>query len=176
MPNDATHMLRHMLATLAYRGSKAIRNAPPGFGDFRAPSTLNTPVMLLAHIGDLIDWAHRWTQGGTPKFETTKPLGWDAEVQRFHSLLEAFDAFLQQNPTADVPLETLFQAPIADALTHIGQIALLRRMMGDPVAGEAYRVADIVPGRVGPEQTPPKREFERDGGAIYREPPLPPKP
>ena len=49
-------------------------------------------------------------------------------------------------------------------------------MMGDPVAGEAYRVADIVPGRVGPEQTPPKREFERDGGAIYREPPLPPKP
>jgi hypothetical protein len=161
-----------MLATLAYRGSKAIRNAPPGFGSFRAEGSLNTPVMLLAHIGDLIAWGHRWCQGD-PGYQVSEPLAWEDEVKRFHETLKRFDQYLESDQPVHPPVEALFQAPIADALTHIGQLALLRRMAGDPVLGEAYRLAEIVPGRVGPEQAKPGREFERDKGAIWLGPKLP---
>ena len=160
--------MRHMLATIAYRGGKAIRNAPPGFGSFRAEGTMNTPLMLLAHIGDLIEWGHRWCLGD-PIFKMSEPLPWDDDVNRFYGSLARFDEFLASEAALPphVSVEALFQAPVADALTHVGQLALLRRMAGDPVLGEAYRLAEIVPGRVGPEQAKPGREFERDKGAIW---------
>jgi hypothetical protein len=160
-------LLRHMLATLAYRGGKAIRGAPDEFGSFRPEGALNTPVALLAHIGDLIEWAHRWCSGDEKSYKVSEPLDWNGEVQRFHASLESFDQYLASDGRLEGSLEALFQAPIADALTHIGQLALLRRMAGDPVAGEAYRLAEIVAGRVGPEQAKPGREFERDKGAIW---------
>jgi hypothetical protein len=165
-------LLRHMLATLAYRGGKVIRGAPDGFGSFRAEGALNTPLALLAHIGDLIEWAHRWCRGDEASYKVSEPLDWNGEVQRFHASLESFDRYLASGGSLEGSLEALFQAPIADALTHVGQIALLRRMAGDPVAGEAYRLAEIVAGRVGPEQAQPGREFERDKGAIWPKPTL----
>ena len=48
--------LRHALATLAYRGARALRNAPPEFGDFRMGEKSRTPAAILAHVGDLMDW------------------------------------------------------------------------------------------------------------------------
>jgi hypothetical protein len=160
-------LLRHMLATIAYRGGKAIRGVPEGFATFRAEGSLNTPVLLLAHIGDLIEWAHRWCQGEERSYKISEPLEWSGEVQRFYGLLESFDQYLASGGSLQAGLEALFQAPIADALTHIGQLALLRRMAGDPVPGEAYHLAEIVAGRVGPDQSKPGREFERDKGAIW---------
>ena len=85
-------------------------------------------------------------------------------------VLGRFDAFLASGAGLHAPLEAVFQAPIADVLTHIGQLALLRRLAGAPVAGEAYGLAEIVAGRVGPDQASPVREFERDRGAIWRKP------
>jgi hypothetical protein len=166
-------LLRHMLATIAYRGGKAIRGAPEGFGSFRAEGSLNTPVLLLAHIGDLIEWAHRWCRGEEQSYKISEPLDWNGEVQRFHGSLESFDQYLASEGSLQAGLEAMFQAPIADALTHIGQLALLRRMAGDPVAGEAYRLAEIVAGRVGPDQAKPGREFERDKGALWSKRSLP---
>jgi len=162
-------MLRHMLATLAYRGGKAIRNAPLEFGTFRAQGAFNTPVAVLTHINDLIDWADHWCRG-EQKYSVSKPQTWDEEVKRFHRVLEEFDRYLGSGQPLHAELEALFQAPIADALTHVGQIALLRRLAGDPVAGEAYRQAEIVAGRLGPDQAKPGREFERDKGAFWIEP------
>jgi hypothetical protein len=156
-----------MLATLAYRGGKTIRGAPEGFASFRAEGSLNTPVLLLAHIGDLIEWAHRWCRGEEQSYKVSEPLDWNGEVKRFYGSLESFDQYLASAGSLQTDLEGMFQAPIADALTHIGQLALLRRMAGDPVPGEAYRLAEIVAGRVGPEQAKPGREFERDKGAIW---------
>ncbi len=161
--------LRHMLATLAYRGGKAIRNAPLGFGTFRAEGSLNTPVMLLAHIGDLIEWAHRWCRG-EQTFRASEPRAWEDEVARFHDSLAAFDRYLESGAPVHAPADAIFQAPIADALTHVGQLALLRRLAGDPIPGEAYRLAEIVVGRLGPEQAKPGQEFEPDGGALWRDP------
>jgi len=170
IPTDSSRsLLRHFLATIAYRGGKAIRNAPAGFGSFRAEGSMNTPVMVLAHIGDLIQWADRWCRGD-PVYQVSEPLAWDMEIRRFHEALERFDRHLASGGTIEASVEALFQAPIADALTHIGQLALLRRIAGAPVLGEAYRLAEIVPGRLGPEQARPGREFERDKGVIWREP------
>jgi hypothetical protein len=148
--------LRHTLATLAYRGGKAVRNAPAAFADFQGAG--RRPVQILAHIGDVLDWALSTAQG-KQKFVESQPLVWDKEVDRFFSSLRRFDDYLASTEALHAPAEKLFQGPIADALTHVGQIAMLRRMAGAPISGENYFVADIAVGRVGPEQAAPKKEF-----------------
>jgi hypothetical protein len=151
-------LLRHTLATIAYRGGKAVRNAPAGFADFHGGEGLRTPGQILAHIGDLFDWALSIAMG-QQKWQNSSPRAWEQEVARFFTALKKFDDFLGSSEPVQAPLEKLFQGPIADALTHVGQIAILRRMAGAPVKGESYFVADIQMGRVGADQSPPKREF-----------------
>jgi hypothetical protein len=151
-------LLRHTLATLAYRGGKAMRNAPAGFSDFQAGHGLRTPGQILAHIGDLLDWAQSIAMG-KQTWQDSKPQTWEHDVDRFHAGLRKLDDLLASNETMHAPLEKLFQGPVADALTHVGQIAILRRMAGAPVKGESYFAADIQTGRVGADQAAPKREF-----------------
>jgi hypothetical protein len=155
----ARPMLRHTLATLAYRGSKAVRDAPEGFVGYRASPSSRTPGQILAHVGDLLDWAVGLADG-RHEWHDSPPLAWEEEIGRFHAGL----ATLDQRLASDAPLgfsgERLFQGPIADALTHVGQITLLRRMAGAPVRGENYFKAEISAGRVGPDQSPPRREFD----------------
>lgn len=152
-------LLRHTVATLAYRGGKAIRGAPVDFAAFRAKDGARTAVEILAHIGDLLDWAEELTQG-RHTWRSAPAGSWQSEVTRFFGGLERFDARL----ASDAPLGTserkLFQGPIADALAHVGQIAMLRRLFGAPVRGENYLKADIEAGRVGPDQPPPHVEFD----------------
>jgi hypothetical protein len=151
-------LFRHTLATLAYRGGKALRNAPSGFADFHAGEGLRTPGQILAHIGDLLDWALSLAQGHQ-KWQDSKPLLWDQEVARFFAALKKFDDFLASSQPSQASFEKLFQGPVADAFTHVGQIAILRRMAGAPIKGENYHIAEIEIGRVGADQAPPKREF-----------------
>lgn len=151
--------LRHTVATLAYRGGKVLRGAPSSFASLRIGEKTRTPVEILAHIGDLLDWT-LWLAKGEHRWNNTVPQVWDREVARFFDSLARFDALLASTePLASSP-EKLLQGPIADAFTHVGQIALLRRLGGLPVRGENYFRADIVTGRVGPEQSAPRREFE----------------
>jgi hypothetical protein len=157
--SDARQMLRHTLATLAYRGGKAVRGAPDGFAAFRAGPTTRTPAEVLAHVGDLLDWTVHLCRG-EHVWHDSKPLPWPEEVARFHAALAAVDAVLAADAALGTPAERLFQGPIADALTHVGQITLLRRMFGSPVRGENYAKAEIAAGRLGPEQAPPRREFD----------------
>lgn len=151
-------LLRHTLATLAYRGGKAVRNAPEGFADFQAGEGVRTPGQILAHLGDLFEWALSIAMG-QQRWQNSKPLSWDKEVARFFVVLTKFDNFLASSEPVQVPLEKLFQGPVADALTHIGQIAILRRMAQAPVKGENYFIAEIQVGRVGEDQPAPKLEF-----------------
>jgi hypothetical protein len=156
--DPARHLLRHTVATIAYRGCKAVRGAPDTFADFHASEDVRTPGQILAHIGDLLDWALSSARGQQQWHEST-PLPWRQEVHRFFAALEALDDYL----ASDGPLETtpqkLFQAPIADALTHIGQIAMLRRLAAAPVKAENYYVAKIAIGTVGVDQPAPVQEF-----------------
>jgi hypothetical protein len=135
-----------------------VRNAPSGFSEFHGCEGMRTPGQILAHIGDLFDWALS-IAAGKQAWQDSKPLAWDAEVARFFAALKAFDDFLASSEPLQAPAEKLFQGPIADVLTHVGQISILRRMAEAPVKAENYFRADIVVGRVGAEQTAPKREF-----------------
>jgi hypothetical protein len=157
--DSARELLRHTVATVAYRGGKALRGAPAGFAAFAAGPTTRTPAQILAHMGDLFDWALSVARGAETWHDST-PLEWDREVERFFAALAAFDAYLASDEPLGAPLERLFQGPIADALTHVGQLTMLRRLAGAPLRGEHYSVAEIVAGRVGNAQKPPKREFD----------------
>ena len=152
-------MLRHTLATLAYRGGKTARDVDVKFGNFRAGPSTRTPVEILAHIGDLLDWAVCLADG-KKTFHESSPLPWDKEVERFFAALETLDRRLAADTPLGFPAEQIFQGPIADALTHVGQIAMLRRIAGSPVRGENYFMAEIVAGRMGPKQSAPRREFD----------------
>ncbi|MGB7601367.1 MAG: hypothetical protein WBM24_13735 [Candidatus Sulfotelmatobacter sp.] len=151
-------LLRHGLATLAYRGGKAIRNAPPAFADFNTSEGVRSPGKILAHIGDLLDWGLS-IAAGKQTWKDSKPLPWEKESERFFEALKRFDEYLESSEPLHATPEKLLQGPVADALTHVGQIAMLRRMAGGPVRGESYFEAQVTIGRVGVEQTPPKREF-----------------
>jgi hypothetical protein len=156
--DPARQLLRHTLATLAYRGAKVLRGAPEGFSSFHCGSGSRTAGEILAHIGDLLDWALSMADGSR-QWHNSKPQSWSADVERFHAALKAFDGYLASDKPLQSPTEKLFQGPVADALTHVGQIAVMRRMAGSPVKGENYFVADVTAGRVGPEQIAPKQEF-----------------
>jgi hypothetical protein len=156
-------VLRHTLATLAYRGGKAMRGAPAGFSAFTPAPDCRSAGQILAHLGDLMDWAVSILHGKQVWHDSTVQQ-WDADVARFFDGLARFDALLAGPREAAPGLregteEKLFQGPVADALTHVGQLALMRRLAAAPIKAENYFVADITAGRVGPGQTPPKREF-----------------
>jgi hypothetical protein len=158
-PDDVRQFLRHTVATLAYRGGKTLRGAPAGFGSFRLQEGSRTPLEILSHVGDLFDWAVSLFQGQ----HVWKPAEfgtWEAQVERFFAELQRFDEALASPEPLGFPAEKLFQGPIADAFTHIGQIAMLRRLAGAPVRGENYFKADIQAGRVGPDQAAPRVEFD----------------
>ena len=153
-------LLRHTAATLAYRAGKSMRGAPASFADFKPGLTTKTPLEIVAHMGDLFDWALTMAQG-EPKWNSATPQVWDKEVARFFTSLKKFDDALAAGPV-NFELTRIFQGPIADALTHTGQLAMLRRLAGCPMKGESYARADIVAGRVGIDQTPPEPKYEFD--------------
>lgn len=154
-------VLRHLVATLAYRAAKVLRDPPLEFAAFALTPHTRTPVHVVAHMGDLMDWAIEMARGRY----LWRALGsddWDAEVARFFERLATLDALLAAPPVAGFSAEMLIQGPLADALTHVGQLAMLRGAMGTPVRPESYARADIVAGRVSREQPAARREFDGD--------------
>lgn len=158
MNSDATELLRHGIATVAYRGGKVLRDVPPGFGAFDAGSGARTPAQIVAHMGDLFDWAATMIRGQVAWVESPEQ-DWARLVERFFVSLAAVDTLLDEHPVDQTSLQTLLRGPVADALTHVGQLAMLRRMAGEPIRGENYARARITTGRVGRDQAPAVREF-----------------
>ena len=156
--NEKREMLRHTVATLAYRAAKVLPDAPPEFATFHSAETTRTPGQILSHLGDLFDWALSIAMG-SQTWSDAKPLEWQQGVDRFFTALGKFDDYLASGAQLHASEEKLFQGPVADALTHVGQIAILRRLAGTPIKGENYSVAQIVAGNVGPNNAPPKGEF-----------------
>src|SRR3979411_2486982 len=152
-------LLRHTVATVAYRGGKAFRGAPEHFASFHIGDKTRTPAQILAHMGDLFDWALSIAQGKQTWHDST-PLPWNAEVERFFAAAKKFDDYLASTEPLHHSAEAIFQGGLAATLTHVGQIAMLRRLGGSPILGENYFKADIAVGRVGPDQPAPRREFE----------------
>lgn len=151
--------LRHSLATLAYRAAKTMRGAPASFADFTPGPDSKSAIQVLAHMGDLMDWGLSMAVG-KPKWNNSAPLAWDAECARFFAAVKAFDDVLASDAPLHYELTRLFQGPVADALTHTGQLAMMRRLSGAPMKGESYNRADVVIGRVGATQTPADAKYE----------------
>ena len=135
--------LRHMLATVAYRCRIGISDAPENFANFRAHETTRTPGELLSHIGDLLEGS-LYLMKGELVYLTSEPLPWRKEMARFFSAAKELDTYLASEVSLACPVEKLIQGPIGDALTHVGQIVMLRRMAGAPVRAEGYFNAEIV--------------------------------
>jgi hypothetical protein len=154
--DEKRELLRHTVASLAYRAARVLEGAPEDFGQFEGVG--RQPVQILAHMGDLFDWALSTVQG-REKWHTSRPHSWTIEVQRFFAVLHAFDAYLQSGEPMYAAMEPLFQGPIADAFTHVGQLAMLRRLAGSPTRGENFYVADVRVGQVGAEQPAPVQPF-----------------
>lgn len=152
-------MLRHCVATLAYRGGKVLRGASPEFADYLAGETTRTPGEILAHLADLLDWSLVMARG-QQSWNESQQLSWDRGIERFFASLKALDDYLASSDPLGASPEQLCQGPIADALTHVGQLAMLRRMAGAPIRGENYFKAHIESGRVGPEQDAPVMEVD----------------
>ena len=157
--NEKREFLRHCVATLAYRGGKVLRDPPADFAEFRAGTTTRTPGQILAHLGDLLEWAF-YLANNEKRWQNTETTAWQPGVDRFFQTLNRLDERLASNEALGCSEERLFQGPIADALTHVGQIAMLRRMAGGAIRGENYFLAEIEGGRTGPEQRPPVYEFD----------------
>jgi hypothetical protein len=164
LPDDpATRtFLRHSLATLAYRAGKTVRDTPAEFGAWRpATEPSRSAVEILAHMGDLMDWILRMLNG-KPTWTTAEPLPWDREIERFFAAVKAVDDYLASGAPILWDPGKVFQGGIADALTHTGQLAMMRRLSGYKMKGESYAAAEIVIGRVGIDQTPAKPKYEFD--------------
>ncbi len=154
--DDTRKLLRHTVAALAYRAARAFDGAPDTFATFDGAG--RRPAVILAHMGDLFDWALSMVEGAE-RWHNSSPLAWPAEKQRFFATLAAFDAYLASDKPVHAAAEPLFQGPIADALTHVGQLAMLRRLAGCPTNGENFFVATIAVGQVSAEQPAPVQPF-----------------
>lgn len=143
-------LLRHVVATVAYRGGVAVSDAPENFAEFRVHETSRTPSEILAHMGDLLEGS-LYLLRGELVYMASPPLRWGDEVTRFFSAVKGLDAYLASGAPLACPVERLIQGPIGDALTHVGQLVMLRRLAGKPVRAESYFTADIVAGEVAEE-------------------------
>lgn len=135
-------LLRHMLAALAYRTQKALRDCPPDFGDFRVGVHVRTPHELVWHMTGVIGYARTFLRGGEfapPRLPTLAD-----EIHRFHETLEALSEDLADpSLTASLTDAQFLQGPLSDAMTHAGQLALLRRLAGSPVPSENFIHAQV---------------------------------
>ena len=156
--DEKRELLRHALATVAYRAARALEGAPDHFAGFAGAGRM--PVQILAHMGDLFEWALS-AAIGQERWQATQPRVWAEEKQRFFQSLQSFDAFLATGGALHAPVEQLLQGPVADALTHVGQLAMLRRLSGSPTRGESFYAAEIKAGQVGAKQPAAARPFKQ---------------
>ena len=148
-------LLRHFLAALAYRTQKSLRDAPPEFGDFRAAADVRTPAELVRHMTSVLGYARTFFIGG--HYRPTPLPSLQEEVTRFHEMIQDLAQRLDNDelPLQGITEEQLLQGPFSDAMTHAGQLAMLRRLAGSPVPPENFIVANISQQRLGSEQSQP---------------------
>ena len=139
---ESRQLLQHFLAALAYRTQKALREAPDHFADFRAGPTVRTPKELVRHMTGVIGYAQTMLRGGT--FAPPDLDSFDAEIDRFHAILAKLrDDFGDSALTTSISDQQFLQGPLSDAMTHAGQLAMLRRISGSPVPSENFIFADV---------------------------------
>ncbi len=160
--DDKRELLRHFLAALAYRTQKALRGAPESFHTFRAAPKVRTPLELLRHMESVLGYARTFFIGGEYNQEPLQDF--QAEILRFHQTIEDLARHLESGTTLEgITPEQLLQGPLSDAMTHAGQLAMLRRLAGAPVPPENFIYANVQSDNLGPNQAPPARPGNKRG-------------
>jgi hypothetical protein len=159
--DEKRKLLRHFLAALAYRTQKALRGAPEEFGNFLVAEGVRTPSELVRHMTSVLGYCCTLFMGGHYRPESLPCL--KEEIERFHEMLEDLSRHIAEGTPLEGPisLERLLQGPFSDAMTHAGQLAMLRRLAGIPVAPENFVFADINPERLGVDQAEPVNPDEK---------------
>ena len=153
--NPDQYLLRHFLATIAYRTQKALRGAPDSYSDFRAGVNVRTPHEIVWHMTGVLGYARTFFQPGI--WQPERLGNFIDEVERLHAVMEDLARLVQQGkPRNNITLDQLLQGPLADAMTHVGQLTMLRRLAGSPVASENFIFAKIDPGNLSADQPPPE--------------------
>jgi hypothetical protein len=146
-------MLRHFLASIAYRVTKAIKNAPKTYPNLYIGKGARTPLKILHHITGVLTYAHSFFEHyDTTHFDIKS---WDAEVYELYNILSKIDKSFQEKNSTKITKEQLLQGPLSDSMAHIGQLLMLRRIADSPVPSENFIFADIRKGEVGPDQPDP---------------------
>lgn len=143
---ETRHILRHLLATISFRGGLCLRDTPDGFADFQAGAGVRPPIELVRHMTGLMEFIGRILRGG--ERVALPALPWPQELDRLSEAMAALDGVLATVPLEAASVDAVIQGPTADALTHVGQLATLRRLAGSPIAGANYPRAPIVDGQV----------------------------
>jgi hypothetical protein len=152
--DDQRRLLRHFLAALAYRTQKAVREAPDQFAFFRAGQDVRTPAELVRHMTSVLGYSRTFFIGG--KYSANQLPSLQDELDRFHRMIEDLASHLEEGtPLRGITAEQLLQGPFSDAMTHAGQLAMLRRLAGTPVPPENFVMAEIDPKRLGQDQAMP---------------------
>ena len=147
-------LLNHFLAAIAYRTQKALRGAPESFADFRAGTNVRTPRELIWHMTGVLGYARTVFEGGV--WQPDRLATMEDEIRRFHEVVTDLARLIEQGrPGGGVSLAQLLQGPLADVMTHAGQLAMLRRLAGSPVPPENFMRAQIDAGNLGPDQPAP---------------------
>ncbi len=141
---------RHLLATIAFRFQKTVNGTSQQFAQLSVGQGVRSPLEIVNHMSNVLEYA-RSKMTDTARI-TQEMLGWQGEIIRFHELLFTLDEILESNSIAEDIILTLTQGPFSDVLTHVGQLAMLRRMNHDPVTPLSYVKANIAIGKVGPQQ------------------------
>jgi len=173
--SEKRDLLRHTVATLAYRAEKALRDAPADFAAMRLSPSSRSALEIVSHLGDLMEWGERMARG--EYLWEAHPAGeWGAACDRFFHSVNALDRAIGQGSLDKYPVEMIFQGPVADALTHVGQLSIMRGVAGAAVRPESYAKAEIQAGRVGREQSSVRKEFDGDASRAKPRPAPPPDP
>ena len=151
---ESRRLLQHFLAAVAYRTQKALRGAPDAFADFRAGINVRTPHEIVWHMTGVIGYARTMFHGG--RFTPARAETFPREIERLHATFEGLrEDFGNPGLSASITDEQFLQGPLSDAMTHAGQLALLRRLAGSPVASEDFIFAKIDASNVTADQADP---------------------
>ena len=152
--DNKIQLFKHFLAAIAYRTQKAIKGAPPDFGSFRVSDKMRTPQELIRHMDSVLGYARTFFIGG--KYRAPEFSSFEEVIHHFHEILEDLGRQIEsETEWKDITPERLLQGPLSDAMTHAGQLAMLRRLHGSPVPPENFVFADISADNLGPDQSPP---------------------
>ena len=154
-------LVQHYLAAIAYRTQKALRDAPAGYPDFSAGAQARTPVEILRHMTSVLGYAHTFKVGGSYPIKPPPLADFVAEQRRFHDMLAQLrDALDDAGGLGTLTPQQLLQGPLADVMTHVGQLAMLRRLAGAPVAPENFIHAEVRAAHLDMDQPLPARPDE----------------